>query len=149
MKLILQQNVTNLGRIGDEVTVKAGYARNFLIPQDKAIVATKENIKIFEMRRAELEKQAQDRLQQAQQRATDIQALTIRIASKASEEGKLFGSVGPREIVDAIVTAGQALKKNEVNMPNGPIRIVGPSPVMIQLHSDVTFELMIDIVAED
>ena len=149
MKLILQQNIANLGRIGDEVTVKAGYARNFLIPQDKAIVATKENIKLFELRRSELEKLAGDRVQKAQQRSRDIQALNVTIASKASEEGKLFGSVGPREIALAVSDLGQELKKNEVSMPNGPIRSVGQTPVAIQLHSDVAFELMVNVVAQD
>ena len=149
MKLILQQNVANLGRIGDEVTVKAGYARNFLIPQDKAIVATPENLKVFELRRADLEKSAGDRLQKAQQRAKAMLELSVRIASKASDEGKLFGSVGPREIVDAVKAAGLDLKKNEVIMPAGPIRTVGSATVELKLHSDVAIEWSFDVVAED
>lgn len=148
MKVILQQNIANLGRIGDEVKVKAGFARNFLIPQDKAVVATQENSKLFELRREELEKQAAERITNAQQRAKSLQALNITISSKASEEGKLFGSVGPREIVDAIVSAGQDIKKPEITMPNGPIRIVGEHTIAIVLHTDVSFEMSLNVVAE-
>tara|TARA_A100001015_G_C15037450_1_gene737227 strand:+ start:1631 stop:2080 length:450 start_codon:yes stop_codon:yes gene_type:complete len=149
MKLILQQNVANLGRIGDEVTVKSGYARNFLIPQDKAIVATPENLKVFELRRAELEKNAGDRLQKAQQRAKAMLELSIRISSKSSDEGKLFGSVGPREIVEAVNAAGHELKKNEVIMPEGPIRTVGPATIELKLHSDVAIEWSLEVIAKD
>ena len=148
MKVILQQNIANLGRIGDEVKVKAGFARNFLIPQDKAVVATQENSKLFELRREELEKQAAERITIAQQRAKSLQALNITISSKASEEGKLFGSVGPREIVDAIVSAGQDIKKPEITMPNGPIRVVGEHTIAIVLHTDVSFEMSLNIVAD-
>ncbi len=148
MKVILQQNIANLGRIGDEVKVKAGFARNFLIPQDKAVVATQENSKLFELRREELEKQAAERITNAQQRAKSLQALNITITSKASEEGKLFGSVGPREIVDAILSAGQDIKKPEITMPNGPIRVVGEHTIAIVLHTDVSFEMSLNVVAE-
>lgn len=148
MKVILQQNIANLGRIGDEVKVKAGFARNFLIPQDKAVVATEENSKLFELRRDELEKQAVERITVAQQRAKSLQALNITISSKASEEGKLFGSVGPREIVDAIVAAGQDVKKPEITMPNGPIRVVGEHSIAVILHTDVSFEMSLNVVAD-
>ena len=148
MKVILQQNIANLGRIGDEVKVKAGFARNFLIPQDKAGVATQENSKLFELRREELEKQAAERITNAQQRAKSLQALNITITSKASEEGKLFGSVGPREIVDAILSAGQDILKPEITMPNGPIRVVGEHTIAIVLHTDVSFEMSLYVVAE-
>ena len=149
MKIILQENVANVGKVGDQVNVKAGFARNFLLPQQKAVLATPANLADFEARRADFEKAAEEKLAQAEQRAEAIAKLSVSIESLASDEGKLFGSIGPREVADAIVAAGcDTVEKREVVMADGPIRHVGEHAVLISLHSEVSFELTLTVTAK-
>lgn len=149
MQVILLENIRNLGDLGEQVNVKAGFGRNFLIPQGKAVPATKDNIAHFETRRAELEKKAAEKLAAAQARMESIKALgTITIATKAGDEGKLFGSIGTRDIADAITAAGVETKKSEVLLPHGVIRNTGEFELDIQVHSDVIDTIMLAIVGE-
>lgn len=149
MQVILLDKIGNLGGLGDTVTVKSGYARNFLIPQGKAVMATKSNVEVFESRRAELEANVAKQLAEAQARADQIDALeAVVIVSKAGEEGKLFGSIGTRDIADAITAAGVAVAKSEVRLPEGALRNVGEVEVSIQLHSEVFATAKIQVVAE-
>lgn len=148
MKIILQDKVANLGVVGDQVSVRPGYARNFLIPTGRAVRATERNLEQFEKRRAEFEKRSADILAAAQARAEKITAIVVKLTANASEEGKLFGSIGPREIADAVTAQGEALNKSEVHLPEGPIREVGEYQVDVQLHSDVMTTIKVEIVAE-
>jgi large subunit ribosomal protein L9 len=149
MQVILLDKIGNLGGLGDTVAVKSGYARNFLIPQGKAVMATKSNIEVFESRRAELEAKVAEELAAAQARAEQVSALeAIVITSKAGEEGKLFGSIGTRDIADAITTAGVKISKSEVRLPEGALRTVGEFEVSVQLHSEVFATAKVQIVAE-
>lgn len=149
MQVILLDKVTNLGGLGDQVNVKAGYARNFLVPQGKAVPATKKNVEYFEARRAELEAKLADVQAEAEARAAKINELgSVTIVSKAGDEGKLFGSIGSRDIADAITAAGVNLAKNEVRLPNGVLRTTGDHDVSIQVHSDVFATLNVVIVPE-
>jgi len=148
MKLILQEKVVNLGNVGDQVTVKPGYGRNYLIPYGKAVPATAEAIADFESRRAELEKAAAGLLVQAKERADKLTEVSVTISANASEEGKLFGSIGSRDIAEAITEAGVVVEKREVDLPEGPIRVVGDYDVHIQLHSDVTATVKVVVKAE-
>jgi large subunit ribosomal protein L9 len=128
--------------------VKAGYGRNFLIPTGKAVPANKANIEAFEARRSELEAAAAEKLGAAQTRADAIGNLTVSIAANAGEEGKLFGSIGTNEIVAALLAAGHAVDKTEVRLPEGSLRELGETAVAIQLHSDITIEVTVALVAE-
>jgi large subunit ribosomal protein L9 len=148
MEIILLEKIPNLGTLGDKVTVRPGYGRNFLIPQGKAVVATAEKIKQFEERRADLEKKAADALAAAEARAATIAALSVTIPHKAGDEGRLYGSIGTRDIADAVTAKGIAVEKHEVRLPNGAIRQVGEYAIGIQLHGDVTASLALTIVAE-
>ena len=148
MEVILLEKVANLGNLGDRVTIKSGYGRNYLVPQGKAVAATAKKIAEFEARRAELEKAAAEKLLAAQSRAADLAKLTIVIAHKAGDEGRLFGSVGTQAIADAITAAGVAVAKHEVRLPEGVIRHVGSYDVDIHLHTDVNATLSIKIAAE-
>ncbi|AWS50167.1 MULTISPECIES: 50S ribosomal protein L9 [Providencia] len=149
MQVILLDKVANLGSLGDQVNVKSGYARNFLVPQGKAVPATKKNVEFFEARRAELEAKLADVLAAAQARAAAVTALgSVTLASKAGDEGKLFGSIGTRDIADAVTAAGVQIAKSEVRLPNGVLRTTGDHEVHFQLHSDVFAELNVIIVAE-
>ena len=149
MEVILLDNVGSLGGLGDRVDVKPGYGRNFLIPQGKAVPATPENVEKFEARRAELEAAAAATLDAAQRRAEGIQALEqVQIAATAGEEGKLFGSVGTRDIAEALTAAGCDTDKSEVRLPDGAIRELGEYEIMIQLHAEVATTANIAIVAE-
>ena len=149
MQVILLDKVANLGSLGDQVNVKAGYARNFLVPQGKAVPATKKNIEFFEARRAELEAKLAEVLAAAQARAAQLSALTnVTIATKAGDEGKLFGSVGTRDIADAITAAGVPVAKSEVRMPNGVLRSVGEYDIVVHLHTDVNTTVKVAVVAE-
>ncbi|MDE1312971.1 50S ribosomal protein L9 [Vibrio aestuarianus] len=149
MQVILLDKIGNLGSLGDTVIVKSGYARNFLIPQGKAVMATKSNVEMFETRRAELEAKVAEQLVAAQARADQVDALeAVVIASKAGDEGKLFGSIGTRDIADAITAAGVAVAKSEVRLPEGALRNVGEFEVSIQLHSEVLATAKVQIVAE-
>ena len=148
MQVILLEKIARLGNVGDLVTVKPGYGRNYLLPFGKAMTATKENIAYFEERRAELEQAASDQLTRAQGRARAIDALGIlEIAAAASEQGKLFGSVGPREIADAVSARGCELARGEVRMPDGAIKELGAHQVLLQLHSDLAQPLDLVVVA--
>ena len=149
MQIILLDKVANLGSLGDQVNVKSGYARNFLVPQGKAVSATKKNIEFFEARRAELEAKLADVLSAAEARAEKINALeTVTIASKAGDEGKLFGSIGTRDIADAVTAAGVEMCKSEVRLPNGVLRTTGDHEVSFQVHSEVFAKLTVNVVAE-
>ncbi len=149
MEVILLENVANLGVLGDKVSVKAGYGRNYLIPQHKAVPATADNLKEFEARRAELEKEAATILAQAQQRAAAVNDLTVTINAKAGEEGKLFGSITVRDIADAAVAAGTEIDRIEVRLPEGPLRELGDYEVDIHLHPEVNAVLKVNVVAEE
>lgn len=148
MEVILLEKIANLGNLGDRVTIKAGYGRNFLIPQGKAAKATAAKIKEFEVRRAELEKHAAEKLAAANARGEAISKLSISIAHKTGDEGRLFGSVGTQNIAEAITAAGVKVEKSEVRMPNGVIRQVGEYDIDINLHTDVVVTLPIKIVSE-
>lgn len=148
MELILLEKVLNLGDLGETVTVKAGYGRNYLVPQGKAVPATAENIAMFEARRAELEAAAADRLGSAEARRVALEGLVVNMAANASEEGKLYGSIGPREIADTATQMGHPLNKSEVIMGEGPIRMTGEHEVVIHLHADVETPIMIAVTSE-
>ncbi|QIZ78663.1 50S ribosomal protein L9 [Ferrimonas lipolytica] len=150
MDVILLDKVAKLGNLGDKVTVKSGYARNFLLPQGKAVVANAANLEVFEARRAELEANMADALKAAEARAEKIAALEgVSIASKSGDEGKLFGSVGTRDIADALTAAGVEVTKAEVRLPEGALRNTGDYEIVIGLHSDVTATAKIAIVAAE
>lgn len=148
MQLILLEKIRNLGELGDQVNVKAGYGRNYLIPQHKAVVATAENKALFESRRIEFEKAQADALGRAQARAQAMAGATVQIASKAGEEGKLFGSVGTAEIAEAMTAAGFELVRSEVQLPNGPLKTVGDHEVAVSLHSEVNIRIIVSVVGE-
>lgn len=148
MEVILLEKVGNLGNLGDKVNIKAGYGRNYLVPQGKAVPATAKKIEEFEARRAELEKVAAEKFAAAEARMNALNKLTIAIAHKAGDEGKLFGSVGTHAIADAITAAGVKVDKQEVRLPHGVIRQIGEYAVDISLHTDVTATLSIKVVAE-
>jgi len=147
MEVILLEKVRNLGSLGDKVNVKSGYGRNFLIPQNKAVFATAKSIEQFEQRRAELEKKAHLTLSAAEQRAAKLNDVTVVIKAMASEEGKLYGSVGVNEIKDALVAKDIEISKREIVMPEGPLHSVGHYAVEIHVHSDVIANLQIEVVA--
>jgi len=149
MEVILLENIVNLGGLGDKVDVKAGYGRNFLIPQGKAVPATESNVVEFETRRAELEAAAATTLAEAEKRAEAINALdAVSIGANAGEEGKLFGSIGTRDIADAVTAAGCEVDKSEVKLPEGALRELGDYEVDIQVHGDVMATVNISVVPE-
>ena len=149
MEVILLEKTRNLGNLGDKVKVRNGFGRNFLIPFGKAVPATEANIKHFEERRAELEKQANEKLAAAQARADKLAAIgAVTIPAKAGDEGKLFGSVGTRDVAEAITAAGVEVGKADVLMPDGAIRNVGDVELSIQLHSDVVVAIRVSVVPE-
>jgi large subunit ribosomal protein L9 len=149
MEVVLLEKVRNLGNIGEKVKIKPGYGRNYLMPYGKAIPATEKNLAEFESRRAELEKNAADGYQAAQARATTLAKLEVVIPVKVSEEGKLFGSVGMREIILALKALGHDINKKEISLPNGAIREIGTYDVSLLLHSDVTAAIKVKIIAEE
>jgi large subunit ribosomal protein L9 len=149
MEVILLEKLGKLGNIGDIANVKAGFGRNYLIPQGKAVFATKANLEDFESRRAELEAAAATKMEKAQMRADKLAEIaSVTIAANAGDEGKLFGSVGTREIEEAVNNAGGDISKSEINMPEGAIRNVGEFTVEIQLHTDVTQAITVVVEAE-
>jgi len=148
VELILLQNVKNLGQLGDKVNVKPGYGRNYLVPQGMAVAATAANIEEFEKRRAEYEERARQRLAGADARRAQFEDASVTIHANASPEGKLFGSVGPRDIADAFTAAGTALDKREVVMGDGPLRQIGEYEVQLHLHADVDTTVKVIIVPE-
>jgi len=149
MNVILLDNVENLGNIGDLVKVKAGYGRNFLIPHGKAALATPDNIKAIDARRAELEKAASKDLVGAQVRAKVITGMELVISANAGSEDKLFGSVGPIDIVEAFEAVQVQVERSEVRMPDGPIHELGEFPVGIHLHSEVNVEVVVRVIAAE
>ncbi|WP_027328469.1 50S ribosomal protein L9 [Marinimicrobium agarilyticum] len=148
MDVILLEKVGKLGGIGDQVAVKAGFGRNFLLPQGKAIPATPENVKEFEARRAELEAAAAEKLSGAEGRAAKLAEVSVTIAANAGDEGKLFGSVGTRDIAEAITKAGVEVSKSEVKLPQGAIRETGEYEIDVQVHAEVTQTVKLSVVAE-
>jgi large subunit ribosomal protein L9 len=148
MEVILLEKIGKLGGLGDKVNVKAGFGRNYLIPQGKAVSATEANVARFEERRAELEKAAADKLASAESRATALNELVVTIAANAGDEGKLFGSIGSKDIADAIAAAGTEVEKSEVRLPHGAIRAIGQYEIDVQLHPEVTATVSLNVEAE-
>lgn len=146
MEVILLEKVRNLGSLGDKVNVKSGYGRNYLIPQNKAVFATAKSIEQFEQKRAELEKKAQQSLAAAEQRAAKLNDTTLVVSAMASDEGKLYGSVGVNEIKEALTAKSIEVSKREIVMPEGPLHSIGNFVVEIHVHSDVIAQLQLEIV---
>jgi len=149
MDVILLTKVANLGNIGDRVKVKSGYGRNFLLPKGKATLATPDNVKKFEARRAELEKIAREQFQDAESRAAAFKDFKLQITAKAGTEGKLFGSIGTADIAEACTTQGHKLARAEVRLPTGPLRTVGDHMITLHLHTDIDVQLPVVITAEE
>ncbi|MCL6271189.1 50S ribosomal protein L9 [Sansalvadorimonas sp. 2012CJ34-2] len=148
MEVILLEKVANLGALGEKVKVKAGYGRNFLVPFGKAVPATKANVAEFEARRAELEKAASEKLANAQKRAEELDEIELTITAKAGDEGKLFGSIGTRDLAETISATGMEVAKSEVRLPTGPIRTIGEFDIALQLHPEVAATVKIFVEAE-
>lgn len=149
MQVILLEKIDNVGLLGDLVDVKAGFARNFLLPQGKAEMATPGNVEAFNQRRAELEQQQADALASATSRKAALDGMTVSITSRAGTEGKLFGSIGTEEIRSAFESAGQHLEKKEIRLLEGPLRNIGEHPVTVHLHIDVNAEVIVNVVGEE
>lgn len=149
VEVILLEKIRNLGSLGETVKVKSGFGRNYLVPQGKAVFATTVNIAKFEQRRAELEKVEADKLHTAKEREKALAALgTITIVAKAGDEGKLFGSIGTRDIAEVITKAGVEIAKSEVHLPGGALRQVGDYEVLVDLHSDLDVLVKLSVVSE-
>ncbi len=148
MNVILLERVNNLGDLGDEVDVKPGYARNFLIPQGKAVQANESNRGVFEERRAELERAANEKLAEAQDRAAKLNETVLTMVVKTGEEGRLYGSVGTQDIANALTAEGNEVARAEVRMPEGAIRIAGEYDISLHLHSDVDVDIKVNVVPE-
>lgn len=148
MQVILLEKIRHLGNVGDRVEVKGGYGRNYLLPKGKAVFASPDNIARFEQQRAALEKAAADTLAKAQARAAALQDVTVTIAHKAGEGGRLFGSVTTREIAAALTAAGHPVERHELSLPEGAIRNVGSFPADVNLHADLTARITVEVVAE-
>lgn len=148
MNVILLEKVGRLGGIGDQIRVRSGYGRNYLIPFGKAVMATPENVAAFETRRGELERVAAEKKQIADQRAARLAALSVTIPANAGDEGKLFGSIGPRDVAEAISKAGVEVTKSEVRMPSGPLRELGEYLIDVQLHSEVMQPVKVTVIPE-
>lgn len=149
MEVILLEKIRNLGALGDKVKVKSGYGRNYLVPKGKAVYATPANTEKFEARRAELEKAAAQGVKAAEARKQALEALeVVTIVAKAGEEGKLFGSIGTRDIAAAIVKGGVEVNKSEIHLPSGALRQIGEYEIEVELHSDVSVIVKLSVVAE-
>jgi large subunit ribosomal protein L9 len=148
MQVILLEQVGRLGSIGDQVKVKSGFGRNYLIPFGKAVPATAANVAEFEARREELEKVAAEKKQIASERAARLAELSVTIPANAGDEGKLFGSIGPRDVAEAITRAGVEVSKSEVRMPEGPIRELGEYQVDVQVHNDISQPVNLTVIPE-
>ncbi len=148
MDIILLEKIANLGNLGDRVTVKPGYARNYLLPQGKATAATPENSARFEAQRAELEQKAATSLNSAQARAEELTQLIVTLAAKAGNEGRLYGSVGAANIAAAVSVAGYELNKQEIRLPQGPLRQLGEYDITLQLHGDIKTHIRVNVIAE-
>jgi len=149
MEVILLQKVANLGNIGDRVKVRSGFGRNFLLPQGKATLATRDNIARFEARRAELERTAREHLTSAEERSAAMKDFRLTLHAKAGTEGKLFGSIGTSDIAEELNRAGFQVERSEVRLPHGPLRMVGEHTVNLHLHADVDVPVQVTIVAEE
>lgn len=150
MDVILLEKVKHLGSLGDKIKVRPGYGRNYLIPQGKALPATTDNVAVFEARRAELEQAQSDKLDRAKSRAARLAEVSVVIARKTANEGRLFGSVGANDIAEAVTTAtGIELSRQEVRLPAGPLRQIGEYTIPVHLHSDVDAEIKVHVVSED
>ena len=149
MDVILLEKIDRLGGLGDVVSVKPGFARNFLLPQGKAKVATEDNIKALEARRAELEAKSVEILAEAEARKAKLDGMLLSITSKSGTEGKLFGSVGIADIADSITAAGVEVAKKEVRLPTGPIRLAGEYDIDLHLHSDVNAVVKLTVIGEE
>jgi len=149
MEVILLEKIDNLGGLGDKVRVRPGYARNYLLPQGKAKFATPENIAEFEARRAELERAAAEALAAAETRRESLAGMVIEMKAKAGSEGKLFGSIGPGDIADAVTARGVEVEKREVRLPEGPLRQVGEYEIELHLHADVNADIRIIVIGEE
>ncbi|CAN5175754.1 50S ribosomal protein L9 [soil metagenome] len=148
MNVILLEKIDNLGDIGEQVRVKPGFGRNFLLPHGKAALATPDNLAKFETRRAEIEQRAMGEREQAKQRAEQLAELDIRVPARAGEEGKLFGSIGTADIAEACTAAGVPVERGEVRLPDGPIRSTGEHDVELHLHAGVDVPLKVTVTAE-
>lgn len=148
MEIILLEKVANLGNLGDKVVVKPGYGRNFLIPKGKAVRASAAKLAEFEQRRAELEQKAANEFAAAEARAEALAKLNVTIAQKAGEEGRLYGSVGAKDIADAVTAAGMPTNKNEVRLPTGPIRHTGDYEIKLHVHTDLDAVVAVKIIPE-
>ena len=148
MQVILMEKVVNLGALGDVVKVKDGYARNFLIPQGKAKRATESNLKVFEAKRAELEKAQADQLAQAQERGAKLEGLMVQISQKSGVDGRLFGSVTNVDIVEALQKQGFEVERAQVRMPSGPIKQIGDTAITVALHTDVVVNITVSVLGE-
>lgn len=148
MQVILLEKIVNLGNLGDLVNVKPGYARNYLVPQGLATVATKTNIEMFEGRRLELEKASADKLQAAQARASEAGGKSVEITARASDEGRLFGSVSGVEISEAFQKTGLTVSKSEIQLPDGPLKMIGEYEVPVIVHPEVSFTVGVVVLAE-
>lgn len=148
MQIILLEKIVNLGNLGDLVNVKPGYARNYLVPQGLATVASEANKASFEERRVELEKASADKLQAAQARSKELAGQSVEIASRTSDEGRLFGSVGLVEIAEAFSAKGLEMSRSEIQLPEGPIKSIGDYEVAVSVHSEVSFTVNVKVVAE-
>jgi large subunit ribosomal protein L9 len=151
MEVILLEKVANLGGLGEKVSVKSGFGRNYLIPQGKAVFASVENVNVFEARRAELEQQAAEKLVEAEARKAQVEALSdgVTITHRSGEEGRLFGSVGTVDISRACAEVGVEIHKSEIRLPQGPFRVAGEHEVTLHLHTDVDVMLKVTIIGEE
>jgi large subunit ribosomal protein L9 len=148
MNVILLEKISNLGDLGEEVTVKPGFARNFLLPQGKAVTADEENRTVFEGRRAELEAVANEKLTEASARAEKLKDKELTISVKSGEEGRLYGSVGTQNIADALSADGTLVERSEIRMPEGVIRVLGEYEIVVQLHTDVAVQIKVAVTPE-
>jgi large subunit ribosomal protein L9 len=146
VEVILLKNVGGLGALGDKVRVRAGYGRNYLVPQGYAVLATPANLEAFEARRAELEREAAEAVAAAEARKSSLEGLSVTIARRAGDEGRLFGSVGTQDIAEAVTAAGVAVEKQEVRLPEGPLRAAGEFEVLLHLHADVDATVTVHVV---
>ncbi len=149
MEVILLEKIAHLGDIGDRVTVKPGFGRNYLLPGGKATLATAENVARFEARRAELEAKAAAELASASSRAAALEGFKLSLVAKAGSEGKLFGSIGTSDIAEACLAAGHKIERAEVRLPGGPIRMVGEHVIVLHLHTDINVEVPLTVIAEE
>ena len=148
MEVILLETIGKLGDLGDKVNVSSGYGRNFLIPKKKAVPATAANLEAFEEKRAELERNAEAKLEDAKKRGEQIADLVLNITAKAGEEGKLFGSITVRDIADASFSNGVEIEKSEIKLPDGPLRNIGEFEVGVQVHPDLIVKMKVMVSAE-